>query len=350
MGERNQSPKVAFFQEKILESTQQPKSKKKQKCERLSKHSDIAIIGTGPSGLSAALSLQQAGFLGNITLYERDSDFHARREGYGLTLTYNPSKSSPLQKLGLLEQLAREDCPSRSHYVFDSIGNILGYYGNDFSIERGYGQRGNLRVPRQTLRRIMMKTLLQRNEEQDGKIKIEWGKKLASYEHHRSRDSISKPLTLRFQDGTRATADLLIGADGVNSTVLTQLLSSPTNAMVGRNVDNFEVPSNVSSASLSYIGVFIVVGITTNFFHPLLDERGFYTLDGTHRLFTMPFEGSRLDDLAFESNYNNSEGKTSRRYMWQLSYQLDSEEEARKLVKRGPEAILEEVMSRTQTW
>lgn len=128
---------------------------KKSKKPRLSKtDTAIAIIGTGPASLSTALSLQKAGFC-EITIYERDTHFTARKDGYGLTLTYNPSGASskssssaniqaPLSLLGILEELARRDCPSRAHYVFDSTGKILGYYGNIFRKGHGYGQRGNL--------------------------------------------------------------------------------------------------------------------------------------------------------------------------------------------------------------
>ena len=41
-----------------------------------------------------------------------------------------------------------------------------------------------------------------------------FGKRLESYE-----DSTSNPITLRFKDGTTATCDVLIGADGVKSAV-----------------------------------------------------------------------------------------------------------------------------------
>ncbi len=62
-------------------STGSIRQKKKQRRSRLCKSStNIAIIGTGPSGLSAALSLQQAGYQ-NIQLYERDDHLNARKDG-----------------------------------------------------------------------------------------------------------------------------------------------------------------------------------------------------------------------------------------------------------------------------
>jgi len=90
---------------------------------RLESGDFIAIVGSGLSGLSAALSLERAGFT-NIHIYERDECFSARKEGYGLTLTYNPT--GILHELGVLDQIANADCPSRSHYLFDGAGRIRG--------------------------------------------------------------------------------------------------------------------------------------------------------------------------------------------------------------------------------
>ena len=110
-------------------------NKRKQKGkQKLAKSSKIVIIGGGIGGLSAALSLQLSGF-NNVHVYERqpnpdthisssstnkksvgNNKSHKRGHGYGLTLTYN--SKGPLAKLGILEDLASRDTPSRSHYVF----------------------------------------------------------------------------------------------------------------------------------------------------------------------------------------------------------------------------------------
>jgi threonine dehydrogenase-like Zn-dependent dehydrogenase len=89
--------------------------KKRCRKTRLDKDARIVIIGSGLGGLGAAISLEQAGFT-NIVVMERDASASARREGYGLTLTYNPK--GPLAQMGLLEEVAQRDCPSRSHYMF----------------------------------------------------------------------------------------------------------------------------------------------------------------------------------------------------------------------------------------
>ena len=331
----------------------------KRKRRRLPHDAKIAIIGSGMGGLSAALSLKQAGFA-NVIVYERDAHFSERRDGYGLTLSYN--EKGPLAKLGLLETVARVDCPSRSHYVFQPDGKILGYYGNafhnvgitDISQRRGLGQRGNLRVPRQVLRRIMMEELLapppsttdaDGTATSTGKAKIEWGKRLVSFEDRVIEMGGGSAFTcdddgngqgavlIAFEDGTTEEVDLLIGSDGIRSTVTRSLLSKAN-------------PSN--DGGLSYLGIMIVLGITNNFYHPLLDERGFYTLDGSNRLFTMPFEGNKLDDAINGDGTNNP--KPQRRYMWQLSWYEPDEEKARQLSQAGPNALIDEVKRRCRDW
>ena len=344
----------------------------KRKRRRLPHDAKIAIIGSGMGGLSAALSLKQAGFT-NVTVYERDAHFSERRDGYGLTLSYN--EKGPLAKLGLLETVARVDCPSRSHYVFRPDGTILGYYGNafhnvgveDISQRRGLGQRGNLRVPRQVLRRIMMDELLappststtnadgttatgHATGTATGKAKVEWGKRLISFEDRVMKAGGGNSFTcddggngqgavhIAFEDGTTDEVDLLIGSDGIRSTVTRSLLSKGKSA----------TEQDPNGGGLSYLGIMIVLGITNNFYHPLLDERGFYTLDGNNRLFTMPFEGSKLDDAMNGDGTNNP--KPHRRYMWQLSWYEPNEEKARQLSQAGPDTLIDEVKRRCRDW
>ena len=306
---------------------------------RLKKCSEIAIIGSGLSALSCALSLLSCGFV-NISLYERDSYISDRRDGYGLTLTYNPK--GPLASLGILEDVAQKDCPSRSHYEFDPQGYIRGYFGNEFTPHRGEGQRGNLRVPRQVLREMMINELAKRSSDiPDSNVEIHWGKKLAHYETIPATDNQSSQqrndhdVHLYFEDGSKAFAKLLIGADGINSTVATSLLQ-PLN-------DVPKYSTIATKTSKSYIGVMIILGITnTDFYHPLLDERGFHTMDGTNRLFTMPFEGSNLSDILNR--------KRKRRIMWQLSFSMPNFSEAQKLSQSDPNVLLEEVKRRIIHW
>jgi salicylate hydroxylase len=156
-----------------------------------------------------------------------------------------------------------------------------------------------MRVPRQVLRQLMLDRV---------KSPVHWGNRLITFEPG------TENIRLQFDNNTTTEVDLLVGADGIRSSVVQRL---------------------EQENGLRYLSIMIILGIA-DFLHPLLDERGFYTLDGTHRLFTMPYEGSKLS--------------TKRRTMWQLSYRLHDEQEAKRLSAAGPEALREEVLRRCHNW
>jgi len=121
----------------------------------------------------------------------------------------------------------------------------------------------------------------------------------------------------------KASAKLLVAADGVNSIVASTMYGAA-----------------------DYLGIFVIVGITP-IFHPLLDERGFYTLDGEHRLFTMPFGGSAATDALLKGNGSSD---SSRQTMWQLSFRLDKGKELDKLSMLSCTALLQEALRRCDGW
>lgn len=256
----------------------------------------IAIIGSGLSGLSCALQIQAnensnnaaAGWSKscNVKIYERDDSLQARKEGYGLTLTYHPT--GILNTLGVLNDISDVDCPSRSHYLLNASGHIQGYFGNAFS-GGGYGQRGNLRVPRQVVRQILASRL------QDDSI--HWNHKLVDMQPV-VENGTATAVRLTFENGVTVIADLVIAADGIRSTVVQTWLP--------------EAPPPQS------LNVRIILGLTQqhqpdgNNYHQLLHERGFYTLSPGMRLFVMPYTGSALG--------RSLDPTTPVRFMWQLSF------------------------------
>jgi 2-polyprenyl-6-methoxyphenol hydroxylase-like FAD-dependent oxidoreductase len=305
-----------------------PKPKGQQ---RLDKDASVGIVGCGIAGLSAAISLVQAGFT-NVTIFERDTDPLARREGFGMTLTYNPQ--GPLAHCGVLEQVAQQDCPSRSHYIFDPTGKVLGYYGNAFLPSRGFGQRGNMRIPRQVLQKIMTERFLDLIRQQQQTVhhvscsSIQWGQSLRWIRERTNEGKVE----LAFNQNNHqmhnnaassmvVSCDLVIAADGVCSSVVSML---------------------APQCQPRPMKVMIILGIAEGFHHPLLTERGFYTVgDGKHRLFTMPYAGNRYTK--------------QRRIMWQLSYRYDDNSGEAKSSGldsccRDPEVLLQTALDKCAAW
>ncbi len=276
----------------------------------------IAVIGGGLGGLACTLSLLRSkaanpSLTYQVKCYERDRTFNDRMNGYGLTLTYNPK--GPLASLGILETVAQADTPSRSHYTFAHNGDILSYFGNAFrNIEMmPLGQRGNMRVPRQVLRRILLDEI----EKCGGAV--EWGKDFNGFEVE-----TSSKLLVSFKDGTKVSdVAVLIGADGVRSSVMLHYVTSSQRPQV-----------SLPLPSAEYFGIMLVLGISP-YDHPLLDERGYYQLDGNARLFTMPF----------------SQTAEGRQTMFQLSFNLDLEQ-ANALRASGPSKMKAHVLSMVSTW
>lgn len=124
----------------------------------------------------------------------------------------------------------------------------------------------------------------------------------------------------------------MIGADGVRSKVRSQILS-------------MHPYTSKESSSLQYTKIFLILGIS-HLDHPLLRQRGFYTLDGTHRLFTMPFE----EDKHYEIGGPDLKEKKKRKTMWQLSFYLENEDEAMVLAKSSEDLLLHEVKKRVMNW
>ena len=160
---------------------------------------------------------------------------------------------------------------------------------------------------------------------------IYWGHRLVDYvfDSENSNYRIHFADMLAGQDNASSSesskklvvADLLVAADGIRSGILAKLYrshpSSPTNIVSDEDneataVDQKEQPFVPQKVGLRCMGVRLILGIA-EFSHPLLNERGFYTLDGKHRLFTMPYSSNRFSP------------KESNRIMWQLSFATDEE-------------------------
>jgi 2-polyprenyl-6-methoxyphenol hydroxylase-like FAD-dependent oxidoreductase len=159
----------------------------------------VAIIGAGLSGLTLAISLHRQGV--QCTIYELRQPTVATSGA----LMLSPNALRILDTLGLYERLYKkgynfETIDFKNH---DQITTDYYYLGN----EKLYGYKA-LRIYRQVLLTEL------RAEVKNLEIPVTYGVK---FSHVIFEDD--KGVDFAFTDGTHATADILVGADGIHSTV-----------------------------------------------------------------------------------------------------------------------------------
>ena len=117
----------------------------------------IVIIGGGIGGFAVGIGLLQNGY-DDVMIYERDSGMEVRRQGYGLTILQG---INALKKFNVFDQMKELDTPSRSHFISNKNGSLIGFFGTIFSPEDNNQKpksrkKYNLHCQRQDLRRILM--------------------------------------------------------------------------------------------------------------------------------------------------------------------------------------------------
>jgi 2-polyprenyl-6-methoxyphenol hydroxylase-like FAD-dependent oxidoreductase len=168
----------------------------------------VGIIGAGVGGLCLAQGLKQAGV--KVDVYERDATEISPVEGYRLSLSATGGKALksclPPKTFEKLAMTAGES--SQGVTFLDHRMNRL--LGLDFSHSDRLSDESERPIGRAALRRVLL----------DGLDDLtHFGKKFVAFE----RDGKGR-MTALFADGSKATADLLVGADGANSAVRMQLL------------------------------------------------------------------------------------------------------------------------------
>jgi 6-hydroxynicotinate 3-monooxygenase len=163
----------------------------------------IAIIGAGLGGCAAATLLHQLGF--NVRLYEQAPAFS--RLGAGIHL--GPNLMHVMRRVGIEDQLVASGCEPDFWYSRDGrTAELMAKVPLDDSRER-YG------APYLTIHRGDFAQLL---ADAVPAGVLQYGKRLQKVE------DTGDEVHLAFADGTTATADLVVGADGVNSLIRESLL------------------------------------------------------------------------------------------------------------------------------
>tara|TARA_R110002049_G_scaffold13089_6_gene57446 strand:- start:5492 stop:6889 length:1398 start_codon:yes stop_codon:yes gene_type:complete len=261
---------------------------------------NIAIIGGGIGGVALAVACLHRKI--PFTLYERDNSFLERSQGYGLTLQ---QASKAMAGLGIVS--LENGVTSTKHVVHTTEGEIIGEWGIrkwGRSDAKSSPKRTNIHIARQSLRLALLEQLNENNA-------VKWGHQLIDF-----KDS-KEGITLNFNVNSKiktAKADLVVGADGIRSTVRKQLIGD-------------------KKSPLNYLGCIVILGICPlknleNIESTLLDSATvFQTANGNERIYMMPYSSEAI--------------------MWQLSFPL-SEKEAKELNSKGTKALKDEASKRTQ--
>ena len=259
----------------------------------------VAIIGGGIGGVALAVACLHRGI--PFTLYERDSGFETRSQGYGLTLQ---QASKAIEGLGIVT--LDKGVVSTRHVVHTTEGKVIGEWGI-----RKWGRseiktapkRTNIHIARQSLRLALLEQL-------DGHDVVRWGHQLVNY-----KESNAEGVELNFRvDGEMksAKADLVVGADGIRSSVRRLLIGEDT-------------------SPLQYLGCMVILGICPlksieGVERSLLDSATvFQTANGNDRIYMMPYDADSV--------------------MWQLSFPMP-EKDALALSAQGTQALKDEAYSR----
>jgi len=287
----------------------------------------VAIIGGGIGGVALAVACLHRGI--PFTLYERDSGFEARSQGYGLTLQ---QASRAIEGLGIFS--LEEGVISTRHVVHTTEGKVIGEWGI-----RRWGPSDTKTAPKRTNVHIARQALrLELLEQLGGHDAVQWGHQLVDFKQSAAategKDKVKdRGMDLSFQVTSEVEdeiageskikhvhADLVVGADGIRSSVRKLLIGE-------------------DASPLNYLGCIAILGICplanivdldagVDADSSLLDSATvFQTANGNERIYIMPYAEDSV--------------------MWQLSFPM-LEEDAKTLSAQGPEALKAEAYRRCQ--
>lgn len=165
------------------------------------------VIGCGIAGPVLAMFLRRAGV--DPVIYEAQE---SPSDCAGSFLMVTPNGLSVLRTLGVLDELVPHGLPCGGIVMWSSRGRRLGQVRHDLAGHRHdngagtqYAGLGSLMIKRGVLHRVLREEAARRG------VPVEFGRRLADAE------TLDRGVVARFEDGSTAQADCLVGCDGVYS-------------------------------------------------------------------------------------------------------------------------------------
>ncbi|KAL8923178.1 MAG: hypothetical protein Q9208_004741 [Pyrenodesmia sp. 3 TL-2023] len=171
----------------------------------------VLIVGAGLGGLGLAQSLRKQGI--SFEVFERDETENSRFQGWAIglhTIIDELAESFPSDVPDLKE--------STNHLAPLTLPAQIGLYFPGREGRLGVQDSPEAPIVRAE-RRLLRKWLAT-------KLTIQWGKRVMRIEHD------DQGVSIYFEDGASAKGDILVGADGINSVVRSQLLQCPSSDLL----------------------------------------------------------------------------------------------------------------------
>ncbi len=182
----------------------------------------ILIIGGGIGGLTAAIALRQRGF--DVTLIERDPVTAV----YGVGIIQQGNVLRAVASLGLLDRYLGAGVGFDAVEVFTPDGRRVARVPSPRLLE---GCPANLGIARRTLHQVLMDAALEAG------ATVRTGLGSQALEPH------ADGVRVRFSDGSSASFDLVVGADGLHSSTRDALLPEAERPLfTGQSVWRYNLP------------------------------------------------------------------------------------------------------------
>jgi 2-polyprenyl-6-methoxyphenol hydroxylase-like FAD-dependent oxidoreductase len=168
----------------------------------------VLVVGGGIGGLSTTIALRRQGIEVDVV------EINPKWDVYGVGIIQPGNAIRAMDALGLADRCVEAGFGMPGARMHDAQGNVLA----DLNYDRPPGLRDELPVMnalrRPSLHKILTSTVL------DSGADVRLGMTVANLEQSGDR------VTATFTDNTHRDYDLVIGADGINSLILTMVFGS----------------------------------------------------------------------------------------------------------------------------